>query len=103
MGFCYSVCMRRQQVLVLYLRNSALDSGVIAWAQYDGTGREEHMAGDGEEPPYATGLAALRDGWRLIQAAPLVDHGVGAEFRTGYLRYEFFFEKLADVEAASGG
>ena len=95
--------MQRQQVLVLYLRNSALDSGVVAWARYDGTGRETHMAGDGEEPPYASGLAALRDGWRLIQASPLVDHAVGAEFRTGYLRYEFFFEKLADVEAADSG
>lgn len=95
--------MQRQQVLVLYLRNSALDSGVVAWARYDGSGRETHMAGDSEEPPYASGLAALRDGWRLIQASPLVDHAVGAEFRTGYLRYEFLFEKLADVEAEGSG
>ena len=77
--------MQRQQVLVLYLRDSALVSGVVAWARYDGTGRETHMAGDDGEPPYASGLAALRDGWRLIQASPLVDHAVGAEFRTGYL------------------
>ena len=89
--------MRRQQVLVLYLKNSALDSGVAAWAMYDGTGRERHMAGDADEPPYGTGLAALQDGWRLIQASPLVDHGVGDEFRTGYLKYEFFFERLIDV------
>ena len=84
----------RQQVLVLYLRSSALDSGVIAWAQYDGTGEEKHMAGDSEESPYPTGLAALRDGWRLIQASPLQQHASGDEFRTGYLKYEFFFEKL---------
>lgn len=89
--------MQRQQVLVLYLRSSALDSGVVAWASYDGTGRETHMAGDEEKPPYATGLAALRDGWRLIQAAPLQDHAIGAEFRTGYLKYEFLFEKLVEV------
>ena len=82
-------------MLVLYLRSSALDSGVVAWAEYDGSGREEHMAGDSAEPPYATGLAALRDGWRLIQAAPLIDHVPGGEFRTGYLKYEFFFEKMA--------
>ena len=36
----------RQQVLVLYLANSALDTAVIAWAMYDGTGRRMHMAGD---------------------------------------------------------
>lgn len=86
---------------MLYLRSSALDSGVVAWAEYDGSGREEHMAGDSAEPPYATGLAALRDGWRLIQAAPLIDHVPGGEFRTGYLKYEFFFEKMAPAPPAS--
>ncbi len=84
----------RQKVLVLYLHDSALDSEVLAWAQYDGTGTERHSAGDSDMPPYKTGLAALRDGWRLIQASPLVQHASGDEFRTGYLKYEFFFEKL---------
>ena len=87
-------------MLVLYLRSSALDSGVLAWAVYDGTGQETHMAGDGDEPPYPTGVAALRDGWRLIQASPLVEHGVGNEFRTGYLKYEFFFEQIVEVDDA---
>jgi hypothetical protein len=54
----------RQKVLVLYLANSALDAPTIAWAVYDGTGEKLHMAGDNEEVPYATGLAALKDGWR---------------------------------------
>jgi len=52
----------RQKVLVLYLANSALDSPVVGWAQYDGTGETLHMAGDADQPPYRTGLAALRDG-----------------------------------------
>jgi hypothetical protein len=89
----------RQQVMVLYLSDSALDAGVVAWALYDGTAQTRHMAGDAEQPPYATGLDALRDGWRMIQASPLVDHGPGEEFRTGYLRYEFFFEKLVETDA----
>ena len=55
------------------------------------------MAGDTEVPPYRTGLEALHDGWRLIQAAPLTQHGSGDEFRTGYLKYEFFFEKIVPV------
>ena len=87
----------RQRVLVLYLENSALDSRVVAWSLYDGTGAENHMAGDAEQPPYATGLAALQDGWRLFQASQLLPHAGGDEFRTGYLKYEFFFEQLADV------
>ncbi|MGD8417442.1 MAG: hypothetical protein PVH91_10320 [Pseudomonadales bacterium] len=90
----------RQRVLVLYLSSSALDSSVIAWANYDGTGRTRPMAGDESEPPYRTGVHALRDGWRLIQASALAQHGHGDEFRTGYFKYEFFFEKL--VEETSG-
>ena len=89
---------RRQQVMVLYTASSALDSRVIAWAFYDGSGAVRHMAGDRDDPPYETGLAALQDGWRLIQASPLVSHVSGDEFRTGYFKYEFFFEKMVNVD-----
>jgi hypothetical protein len=88
----------RQQVMVLYTANSALDTGVIAWSFYDGTGKTVHMAGDQNESPYQTGLDALLDGWRLIQASPLVSHVSGDEFKTGYLKYEFFFEKMVVME-----
>lgn len=89
--------MTRQQVLVLYLANSALDSAVIGWSLYDGTGVARRMAGDEDAPPYASGLAALLDGWRLIQAAQLLPHPRGEEFDLAYLKYEFFFEKLMEV------
>ena len=88
----------RQKVLVLYLANSALDAPVIAWALYDGTGESLRMAGDEDQPPYPTGLAALRDGWRLFQASQLLPHPRGEELDLAYLKYEFFFEQL--VEAA---
>lgn len=83
----------RQRVLVLYLADSALDSKVVAWSRYDGTGEDDAMAGDQDEPPYATGLAALKDGWRLFQASTLEQHVSGNELRTGYLKYEFWFEQ----------
>ncbi len=87
----------RQQVMVLYTASSALDTSVIAWAFYDGTGEKRHMAGDSDEAPYRTGLEALRDGWRLIQASPLSSHITGDEFKTDYLKYEFFFEKMVNT------
>lgn len=87
---------QRQQVLVLYLATSALDTAVVGWATYDGTGQSFHMAGDADIPPYRTGLDALLDGWRLIQASPLISHIPGNEFRTDYLKYEFWFEKIVD-------
>jgi hypothetical protein len=55
------------------------------------------MAGDADAPPYRTGLAALKDGWRLIQASQLLPHPRGEEFDLAYLKYEFFFEQLVEV------
>ncbi len=87
----------RQNVLVLYLETSALDSRTIAWSLYEGEGNARHDSGDSDSPPYETGLAAMRDGWRLIQASALQQHATGDEFRVGYLKYEFFFEQLVDT------
>ena len=84
-------------MLVLYLANSALDSPVVGWAVYDGTGETRRMAGDADAPPYATGLAALLDGWRLFQASQLLPHPRGEEFDLAYLKYEFFFEQLVEI------
>ena len=88
--------LKKQKVLILYLENSMLDSDVIAWSLHDGTGKNFHMPGDSEDPPYETGTDALLDGWRLFQASTLEQHKSGDEFRTGYLKYEFFFEKIEE-------
>jgi hypothetical protein len=88
----------RQQVLVLYLATSALDSPVVGWSIYDGTGRTSPTTGDSDEPPYETGLAALCDGWRLFQAAQLIPPYPGHEYDVSFLKHEFFFEKLVDLD-----
>lgn len=89
----------RQNILILYLSASTLGARVIGWSSFDGTGATETMAGDTDEPPYETGLAALRDGWRLIQMSPLIPHNAGDEFTTSYLKYEFMFEQLIETDA----
>lgn len=89
----------RQQVLVLYLATSALDSWVVGWSRYDGTGRTHPTTGDGDEPPYESGTAALRDGWRLIQAAQLIPPSPGHEYDVSFLKHEFLFERLVDIGA----
>jgi hypothetical protein len=87
----------RQQVLVLYLNTSALDSHVVGWARYDGTGATRPTTGDSDQPPYDTGVAALEDGWRLIQAAQLIPPYPGHEYDVSFLKHEFLFEKLVDL------
>ena len=84
----------RQQVLVLYLANSSLASRVVGWSIYDGTGTLSAETGEHQEPPFDTGLDALCAGWRLIGASPLVAAQQGAEYRTAFQRFEFFFERL---------
>jgi hypothetical protein len=89
----------RQQVLFLYLSNSALDSDVIAWSRYDGARRTTPTTGDSSDPPYRTGVDALADGWRLIQAAQLIPPYPGHEYDVSFLKHEFLFERLIDVGA----
>jgi hypothetical protein len=84
----------KQQVLVLYLASSALDSDVVGWSRYDGTGATRPTTGDSDEPPYRTGVDALCDGWRLIQASQLIPPYPDHEYDTSFLKYEFFYEKL---------
>ena len=84
----------RQRLMALYLSSSALTSRVIAWSTYDGYGTERSETGEEFEPPYPTGVDALRDGWRLITAAPLQPSEVGTEYSTSFLKFEFWFERL---------
>jgi hypothetical protein len=87
----------RQQVLILYLATPALDSEVCAWTLYDGTGRSRPTTGDNDVPPYLTGLAALTDGWRLMQISPVVPPVPGHEYDVSTLRHEFMFERLVEM------
>lgn len=52
-------------------------------------------------------MDALRDGWRLFQAAQLIPPYPGSEYDVSFLKHEFFFEKLvegsADMEVVDAG
>ena len=87
----------RQQLLVLYSATSSPESEVGAWSLFDGTGRQSRMAGDSDKPPYPSVLAAMRDGWRVIQLPALSPAAPGTEHATAFLKYEFVLEKLVDA------
>lgn len=96
----------RQKLLVLYLYNPDLNSKVVAWSMYDGTtqpkeGEESSYAtqsGNEEEPPYDSVVAAMRDGWRVVQFPGQYPAHPGTEYQTSYLKYEYILEKLENTD-----
>jgi hypothetical protein len=86
----------RQQILYLWLAEGALDTETVGWAFHDGTSGAGPQLPE-VEPPYPTGLAALQEGWFLIQSpAPYPLH-TGAEYEVSYLANEFVFERRIDI------
>lgn len=88
----------RQKLLFLYLANSDLRAGVVAWSTYDGTSHDRPDM-DSPDPPYASAVEAMRDGWRVIQVSQLQYPPVGREFEVDYLKHEVILEKMEEVPA----
>jgi hypothetical protein len=88
----------RQKLLVLCSSDPNLHSRVVAWAEYDGTGRTRQTTGQEEEPPYPSIVAAMQDGWRVIQFPQQFPSYPGMEYTTSYLRYEYVLEKLEEID-----
>ena len=80
---------------MMWLASPALDSRVLGWSFFDGTaGAGPQLAAD---PPYSSGVAALVDGWRLLQMSPLIPPTPGHERDTSFLKHEFVFERMVEL------
>ena len=91
----------RQQILILHLSVPDLAGDTVAWALFDGAAPEDALqmqSGDQETPPYKSVLAAMRDGWFVMQVPTLPYYAYGHEHETGHLPYEYVLERK--VEAA---
>ncbi|HYE08205.1 MAG TPA: hypothetical protein VEL07_22015 [Planctomycetota bacterium] len=86
----------RQQLLVLWLTHSDPGGEVAAWSRYDAAGADTGMSGDQDAPPYGSALAAMRDGWRIIQYPRALTPASGDEFRLGFLKHEFVLERVVE-------
>lgn len=94
----------RQQILILCLSDSDLASKTVAWSVYDGSrppGDVQMQTGDETEPPYASVLTAMQDGWRVIQLPSLPSYARGHEHETGHLPYECVLERMVTIDARS--
>jgi len=87
----------RQQLLFLYLTHPNPTADTIGWSFFDGTAQEQRTTGDAEVPPYPSVLAAMQDGWRVMQVSQQLPPYPGMEHRTSYLPYEFILERLVET------
>ncbi|HEX4205703.1 MAG TPA: hypothetical protein VHZ51_16200 [Ktedonobacteraceae bacterium] len=91
----------RQQILILHLANSDLASRTVAWTMYDGAASADErqmQTGDSSEPLYSSVLAAMRDGWSVIQLSALPYYVPGHEHETGNLPYEYVLERKVNID-----
>lgn len=88
---------QRQKLLVLYLHSPDLNSNVVGWSIFDGTGKTRHSTGDTPEPPYASVVDAMKAGWRVIQFPQQFPAYPGMEYNTSYLKYEYILEKMETI------
>ena len=85
----------RQRLLVLYTQTNCPTSEVVAWSEYDGTGRDEYA--DRDERPYHDVVAAMRDGWRVIKFPDIQPSTIDNGYASGPLENEFVLERLEEI------
>lgn len=86
----------RQRLLLLYCTGLHPQMAVVGWSHYDGTGQEIYLTADQDAPPYETVIAAMQDGWRVIQFPVPTIHYPGSEDRPSHPGF-FVLEKLEEV------
>ncbi len=86
----------RQQLLILCAASPDLQSPVVAWSLYDGAGDATSMPGASDVVPYPTVLAAMRDGWRVLQIPSLARAAPGTEYEPSFLKWEYVLERIVE-------
>ena len=93
-----------QDILVFFQTTPALTSPAVAWARYEASkGPIRDLVEEGE-PPYDNALAAMRDGWEVIQMSELKHRSADEGYDLGPLPYQTVlskFNELQDEEDAS--
>lgn len=88
----------RQRLLVLYTQTNCPTSEVVAWSEYDGTGKDAFA--ELEDRPYHDVVAAMRDGWRVIKFPDVQPSTIDNAYASGPLENEFVLERLEEISDA---
>ncbi len=88
-----------QDILVLYQTSPALDVVPSAWARYEaskGTGIEDLI--EEGEPPYKNAMAAMRDGWQVIQMSEYKHRSAADGYELGPFPYQTVLSRFGELQ-----
>ncbi len=92
-----------QDILVLYQTTPALDAKPAAWAYYEASRGPVRDLVEESEPPYPTAMAAMRDGWQVIQLPELKHRSPTDGYELGPLPYQIVLSKFNELQKEETG
>ena len=88
-----------QDILVFYQTSPALDVSPVAWARYEaskGTGIKELIEED--RAPYKNAMAAMRDGWQVIQMSEYKHRTETDGYELGPFPYQTVLSRFSEMQ-----
>ena len=93
-----------QDILVLFQTSPALDVAPAAWARYEaskGTGIKDLI--EERKPPYKNAMAAMRDGWQVIQMSEYLQRSEVDGYELGPLPYQTVLSRFREMQPEEEG
>ena len=93
-----------QDILVLFQTNPALDAAPVAWAHYEaskGTGIKDLI--EESDPPYRNAMAAMRDGWEVIQMSEYKQRSEDDGYELGPIPYQTVLSRFNELQPGEDG
>jgi len=87
-----------QDILVFYQTTPALDSKPAAWAYYEASKGPVRDLIEESEPPYQNAMAAMRDGWQVIQMSEFKQRSFEDGYELGPLPYQTVLAKFNELQ-----
>ena len=87
-----------QDILVFFQTTPALTSPAVAWARYEASKGPISDLIEEDEPPYANALAAMRDGWEVLQMSELKHRSAEEGYDLGPLPYQTVLSKFNEMQ-----
>ena len=88
-----------QDVLVLFQTSPGLDITPVAWSWYESsktTGIKNLV--EESAPPYKNAMAAMRDGWQVIQISEMKHYSPEDGYELGPLPYQTVLSRFSELQ-----